>query len=141
MQRFRTLPLFLSAVLPSLALASDPQNSATAAHPSAPAEDIRVYVDPETGELTHEPVTEEQRRDAANEADQHRHDGENVRIVRHADGSKTGYLDGQFEQSSVVVVDAQGRLKAHCADADHADRGQHANPDAAPPATVERDDR
>ncbi len=140
MKRLRLVPLLLAG-LPSLALAGEPQEAAPAAAQPAAAEDMRVYIDPETGELTHQPVTDEQRRDAAAEAEQHRHDGENTRVVRHADGSMTGYLDGQFEQASVVAVDSQGRLKTRCADADHADRGQHEHPEAAPATTTERDIR
>ena len=140
MKRFRLVPLLLAS-LPSLALAGDTQDAAPAPSEPTAAQEMRVYIDPETGELTHQPVTDEQRRDAAAEAEQHRHDGENARVVRHADGSITGYLDGQFEQASVAVVDSEGRFKTQCADADHADRGRHEHPELAPTAAAERDER
>ena len=143
MQRIRIVPLMLTlAGLAPCVQAEDTRESApTAAQPPS-GEAMRVYIDPETGELTHAPVTEQQRRDAAADNANDRDDDANVRVVHHADGSTTAYLDGRFEQSMVVAAEADGTLKAHCADADHASRGQHDHPETATDAAgVERNDR
>ena len=139
MQRLRIVPLLLLAGLAPSAQAED---AATTTAPPASGEAMRVYVDPETGELTPAPVTEQQRRDAAADSANYREDGDTARVVRHADGSTTAYLDGRFEQSTVVTSDGNGTLKAHCADAAHAGRGAHEHPEAAADTpAVERNDR
>lgn len=139
MQRLRIVPLLLLAGMAPWAQADD---TATQTAQPASGEAMRVYIDPETGELTHAPVTEEQRRDAAADSANYREDGDTARVVRHADGSTTAYLDGRFEQSTVVTADQNGTLKAHCADAAHASRGAHEHPEtAADTPAVERNDR
>lgn len=135
-----TLAFALFAATTSLATATPPETPADPPPPQANAQAeettqaasaMRVYIDPETGAFTDKPVTEEQRQAAAADAASFREDDDNVRVVHHADGSTTAYLDGRFEQSTVASTDANGKLESYCADADHAQQGEHRHPDAA----------
>jgi hypothetical protein len=93
---------------------------------------MRVYVDPETGQLTSTPVTPEQRAQAES-SEAFRQDDTGLRVVHMPDGSSMMDLQGRFEQATAAQVTAEGKLQTYCSDADHLKLGQHAHADAGAP--------
>jgi hypothetical protein len=92
---------------------------------------MRVYIDPATGKFTDRPVTEEQRRAAAEGIET----GPLAPMVetRHPDGTVQVDLNGHFELASKAVIGPDGKLMRVCDDAAHGALGEHAHPVAAAP--------
>lgn len=70
---------------------------------------MRVYLDPETGD-----VSSEVDPNAVIELDAElenalRHDSEGLETVRHADGAESLNLEGRYQEASVVRIDANGK--------------------------------
>lgn len=123
--------------------ASDKAAEAPAAS-SAAESGLRVYVDPQSGELVSQPVTEEQRQQAAATEAAFNQDNSDLVSVRMPDGSVMVDLQGRFQQATVATVQADGSIRTYCADADHAGQGQHSHGvlgTALTPATAPVDSR
>lgn len=84
---------------------------------------MRVYIDPETGQLSPVPVTPEQVVE-----DELLGLGKQlppVEEVRHSDGTVVIHLNGRFEVASQIVVGVDGRRTTRCTLADHAGLPDH----------------
>ena len=86
---------------------------------------LRVYVDPQSGELLSQPVTAEQRQQAANADALFNQDNSDLVPVQMPDGSTMVDLRGRFQQATVATVQADGSIRTYCSDAGHAAQGLH----------------
>lgn len=132
----RTLSLAVLLAAGMAAQAAPPQDAPTG-QPADTSAGMRVYIDPETGRFTDKPVTEAQRRAAAEGIAT----GPLAPMVetRHPDGSVQVDLHGHFEMASMAVIGPDGGLMRVCNDAAHAAMGAHAHPRQAAP--TKRDER
>ena len=80
---------------------------------------MRVYVDPESGQLVSAPVTDEQRAAAAGDK-AFSQDASRATEAVAADGSRMYLLNGEFELALSASQDPNGSLRFGCADAAHA---------------------
>lgn len=86
---------------------------------------MRVYVDPDTGELVSQPVTSEQRA-AAQATDALFVDNPNAIVESVAvDGSRMLILNGQHEMAMTATVDATGKRHVQCMDKTDGGSGPH----------------
>ena len=113
------------------------------AKPAQAESGLRAYVDPETGQLTSQPVTAEQKRASEAVDPTFRQDDEGLQIVYFEDGSSMMDLQGRFEQATVVEVQSDASLRTYCSDADHLRLGKHAHAPLAtsPSAPSTREER
>lgn len=106
---------------------------------------MRAYVDPETGALVSQPVTEAQRLEAAAaaEADNLNYSDIGLQKVMLPDGSVMVDLQGRYQMSMTVEVQPDGSLQASCTDSAHSAMGAHSHDltTTATPAPVARDVR
>lgn len=109
------------------------KGSTVKAQPSNAA-GMRVYVDPESGDLVSAPVTAEQKAAAAADAEQFRQDDTGLREVIHADGSKSMDLEGRYELATQAHKSADGSVGYSCNDAAHVAQGKHDHTQPAPAA-------
>lgn len=86
---------------------------------------MRVYVDPQTGELVSSPVTAEQRQQASAADAAFNQDNTDLVPVRMPDGSIMVDLQGRFQQATVATVQPDGSIRTYCNDADHVAQGVH----------------
>lgn len=124
------------------AYAADEKASQPTATGSTAEAGLRVYVDPQSGELVSQPVTPEQRRQSANTDAAFNQDASDLVPVKMPDGSTMVDLQGRFQQATVATVQPDGSIRTYCNDADHVAQGQHNHeiigttlPAAAAPAT------
>lgn len=108
-----------------------PPEAAPTATEAVGSSGMRVYIDPATGKFTDRPVTEAQRRAAAEGI----LSGPLAPMVetRHPDGSVQLDLNGHFEMASVAAIGPDGKLVRVCNDIQHAAQGVHFHPTAAAP--------
>lgn len=99
------------------------------------AEGMRVYLDPETGEVGAQPDPSAviELDDAMQNA--LRYDDEGLKTTHHADGSVSMNLEGRYHSASMVHVDENGK-RVICTDS--ADHAKHVvNNEISTPATPE----
>lgn len=148
-QRFRTSPALWGGVglAALLALGLTPAASAQApgspdvAEPSAvapdtapaeaPAAGLRIYVDPETGELTSTPTPEQAERLSAALAPLLERPVEEPVLFEIPGGGTGVFVGRRFASAMVVRVKADGTFELGCADRDHAHQLLAAPPAAA----------
>lgn len=75
---------------------------------------IKIYVDPETGRTSSTPVTEEQKRAAANAMPAP--DFSKIREIHKADGSIEWQFNGQVQEAVIATRDADGKLHLTCSE-------------------------
>lgn len=107
------------------AFAADEKASEPTATRNTAEAGLRVYVDPQSGELVSQPVTPEQRRQAANADAAFNQDTSDLVPVKMPDGSTMVDLQGRFQQATVATVQADGNIRTYCDDADHLALGTH----------------
>lgn len=124
------------------AYAADEKVSEPSAAAGTAEAGLRVYVDPQSGELVSQPVTAEQRHQAATADSMFNEDTSDLVPVQMADGSIMVDLKGRFQQATVATVQADGSIRTYCSDAEHVAQGLHSHevlgtalPAAAAPAT------
>lgn len=98
--------------------------------PAASAESVGqsgmlAFVDPETGELVSSPVTEEQKQFAERAGNDLNFSDEGLVQQVMPDGSVMVDLQGRYQMSMVVDVQADGSLRARCTDDAHTALGAH----------------
>lgn len=89
------------------------KNENAAAQPPAAQPAMRAYVDPETGALVDRPVTEEQKRAAAQDA--LAPNTAKVVKIQHANGMREYDLNGRADEAMIATVRADGSLEYRCA--------------------------
>jgi hypothetical protein len=97
---------------------------------------LRAFVDPETGQLVSQPVTDAQKRAVEAVDPSFRQDDEGLQIVYFADGSSMMDLQGRFQQATVAEAKPDGSLRTYCNDADHLKLGKHTHDPETAPVTV-----
>ena len=133
----RVQPQLLSGLfLAACCLATGHAEESPAPTSTAAEVGMRAYVDPATGELSAEPVTAEQKRAAESADGLFRQDDQGLRIVYFEDGSSMMDLQGRFQQATVAEVQADGRLRTWCNDADHLALGPHQHDGGAEATTT-----
>jgi hypothetical protein len=92
---------------------------------------MRVAYDPATGRLV--PPSRQRLRDAETNADRSASTFEPY-VVRHADGSATGYLGERYMSHVVARIDGSGRIHVTCVDGPRSTSKSHRAVPAPPPA-------
>lgn len=129
MRRMKQLVLAVLAVaLVPCAYAGDRKAESAPTPSAAKAQGeagMRAYVDPQSGQLVSEPVTDEQKRQATAVDSAFSQDSSDLEVVHLPDGSTMMDLQGRFQQATVASVQSDGRLTTYCNDADHLALGKH----------------
>lgn len=115
------------------AMASDAAKPTPEQKPEqAPATEsaMRVYLDPETGQLSPVPVTPEQM--VEDELLMQQRSLKPMEQLERADGTVTLRLNGNFELASTMVIGPDGRLVRVCTEAHAGVEGPHVHPVLAP---------
>jgi hypothetical protein len=116
--------------------AATEQNASPAQPSPVQASGLRVFIDPETGQLVSQPITEAQKKAVEAVDPSFRQDDEGLQIVYFADGSSMMDLQGRFQQATVAEAQPDGSLRTYCDDADHLKHGNHTHDPDATPVTV-----
>jgi hypothetical protein len=116
--------------------AATEQEASSAQASPAQASGLRAFIDPETGQLVSQPVTQAQKNAVEAVDPAFRQDDEGLQIVYFADGSSMMDLQGRFQLATVVETKPDGSLRTYCSDADHLKLGQHTHDPEAAPVTV-----
>lgn len=87
---------------------------------------IRAFIDPETGRLVNQPVTEEQRR----AVEQTEHGSRQIHVVeiRRGDGTVIHELNGAADSFLKATIDQDGVMQTECNDPTHKHNGNDAKP-------------
>ncbi len=101
---------------------SAPSAGANASAPLA-SQGVRAYLDPVTGEMVDGPVTPEQRAQAEVLPAP---DYSRVTFEPRADGSVIAYSNGQFQSTTTITLDADGKARIGCTQT--GDHAQHGHP-------------
>jgi hypothetical protein len=128
--------LIVAGVLIAPAIGAD-QPEARAERSGNHEAGLRVYVDPESGAVVSQPVTEQQRRDAAKAHAEFQQDESATVEAVATDGSPMRILNGQYEMAFGVEVDADGTRRVICNDAAHASLGKHRHAATNPAAAAD----
>lgn len=123
------LAVMAVAWVPGAHAGDQKSESAPAPAVTAPQGEVgmRAYVDPQSGQLVSEPVTDEQRRQATEVDPAFSQDSSDLEVVHLPDGSTMMDLQGRFQQATVASVQSDGRLTTYCNDADHLALGKHSH--------------
>ena len=123
------------ALAANFALADSPkQDKKPETEKSAAAQSgMKVYVDPETGQLTSRPATQA---DAAALDSQFQQDFSKIQEIQKADGSTEWVFNGQVDSALVARRGADGKLEMVCAE-----HGVVHDQLAAPATTGARDEK
>jgi hypothetical protein len=131
--------LLASASLAPAFAAEQPATEPTTSQSTSEA-GMRVYRDPETGALSSQPTTTQQRADAQAADAQFTENPAAVTDATATDGSPMRVLNGQHELAMGVEVDADGNRSVLCNEAAHLALGKHSHA-AKPATTTARDER
>ena len=138
---FASLMLLTGSAHAAEPLASEGSQAASSAAPTRSTDSVagapmgtagvRVYRDPVTGEWVDTPVTPEQR-EQAESLNLPAPDYSKVTLEPRADGSVIAHSNGQFESSSTIQFDDDGKARTGCSQtgphADHAHALKNAEP-------------
>lgn len=128
--------VLLATVAVTALVASTPSDSLPdgRAHDPAGTAGLRVYLDPETGDLQTGPAAAAEIELDAETQNAVRRDTEGLRMVRHANGAVSMDLQGRYQSVSVIRIDENG-VASICADNETS--VEHALKDHAKAATPE----
>ena len=145
--KHRATVIFSAAVLMAAATVADADEKAVESTNNVAESGLRVYVDPQSGELVSQPITAEQRHQANSADAAFNQDTTDLVPVQMPDGSIMLDLQGRFQQATVATVQPDGSIRTYCNDADHVAKGLHTHDakagaaGALPTASAHRDER